>query len=447
MTSPQAELSQSSNQSSSNRSSSSSNRKLILAGQIAFLPTGILQTLLGPMLPILIARWALNDTQAGNLFLVQFLASLAGVQLSGLLLTRWGFRPAFLWGLLLMACGVSTLLLGSSALGMAAVAAYGLGLGLVVPSDNLLIAEIGSGSSSDSDAASSASSQASSRASAVSLLNFFWGVGAVFCSLMVAWTAAHHLLPFFLGSVALFLVLLAFAMRNLPLPAAATSSATPAATSVVTRAGSSPSSSSSSSSSPSSSTSASSSSWRELAKSPAIWIFAAIFFLYPGAETAVGGWIGSYVSRLGSRGASMASIPPLMPAFFWTALTVGRALGTVFLRHFSERSVLRAGYGGGAAGIGLMLWAPTLTGVIGGALITGLSFATLYPITVARLSQRFGVAARKIGAVLFSLAAVGPAVIPWMVGVISHSTGSLRAGLLLPLGATVILFIVHLFEW
>jgi fucose permease len=441
MTSPQAELSQSSsnssssNRSSSNRSSLSSNRKLILFGQIAFLPTGILQTLLGPMLPILIARWALNDTQAGNLFLVQFLASLAGVQLSGLLLTRWGFRPAFLWGLLLMACGVSTLLLGSSALGMAAVAAYGLGLGLLVPSDNLLIAEIGSGSSSDSGAAS----QASSRASAVSLLNFFWGVGAVFCSLMVAWTAAHKLLPFFLGAVALFLVLLAFAMRNLPFPAAATPSATPAATSVVTRAGSSP--------SPSSSTSASSSSWRELAKSPAIWIFAAIFFLYPGAETAVGGWIGSYVSRLGSRGAAMASIAPLMPAFFWTALTVGRALGTVFLRHFSERSVLRAGYGAGAAGISLMLWAPTLAGVIGGALITGLSFATLYPITVARLSQRFGVAARKIGAVLFSLAAVGPAVIPWMVGVISHSTGSLRAGLMVPLGATVILFVVHLFEW
>ncbi len=440
MTSPQAELPQS----SSNQSSLSSNRKLILAGQIAFLPTGILQTLLGPMLPILIARWALNDTQAGNLFLVQFLASLAGVQLSGLLLTRWGFRPAFLWGLLLMAGGVSTLLLGSSALGMAAVGAYGLGLGLLVPSDNLLIAEIGSGSSSDSDAASQESSQggsqrtsqASSRASAVSLLNFFWSVGAVFCSLMVAWTAAHKLLPFFLGSVALFLVLLAFAMRNLPFPAAASSSATPAETSSVTRAGSSPSTSSSSS--------ASSPSWRELAKSPAIWIFAAIFFLYPGAETAVGGWIGSYVSRLGSRGAAIAS---LMPAFFWTALTVGRALGTVFLHHFSERSVLRAGYGAGAAGIGLMLWAPTLTGVIGGALITGLSFATLYPITVARLSHRFGVAARSIGAVMFSLAAVGPAVIPWMVGVISHSTGSLRAGLLLPLGATVILFVVHLFEW
>jgi fucose permease len=411
MASPQAELSQ-----------SSSNRKLVLAGQIAFLPTGILQTLLGPMLPILIARWLINDTQAGNLFLVQFLASLVGVQLSGVLLARWGFRPAFLSGLLLMACGVATLTMGSLGLGLASVAAYGLGLGLIVPSDNLLIAEIGSGSGSHP------SSRASSRASAVSLLNFFWGVGAVFCSLMVAWTAttttapttatataAHNLLPVFLGSVALFLILLALAMRNLPFPAAAKSAESPA-----------------------------SSSWREMAKTPALWLFAAVFFLYPGAETAVGGWVGSYVSRIGFRGTAMAS---MMPAFFYAALTVGRALGTAFLRHFSERRVLLAGFAAGAAGIGLMLSTPSLPGVIAGALITGLSFATLYPITVARLSERFGVAARSIGALMFSLASLGPAVISWMVGVISHATGSLRAGMLLPLAATVILFLIHLFEW
>src|SRR5271155_2974470 len=109
-------------------SSSASNRKLILAGQLAFFPTGILQTLLGPMLPILIMRWSLNDTQAGRLFLVQFLASLVGVQFSGFLLARLGYRPAFLSGLLLMACGVATLYIGSLRLGLAAVATYGLGL-------------------------------------------------------------------------------------------------------------------------------------------------------------------------------------------------------------------------------------------------------------------------------------------------------------------------------
>jgi fucose permease len=402
MVSPQIEL-----------SPSSSNRRLILAGQIAFLPTGVLTTLLGPMLPLLLARWALNDTQAGNLFLVQFLAALVGVQLSGVLLARWGFRPAFLAGLLLMASGVATLYLGSYLQGLLSVAVYGIGLGLIVPTDNLLIAEISTGTGLTSRDISHDSARASSRASAVSLLNFFWGVGAVFCSLMVAWTSAHGLLAFFLGAVALFLVALAWTMRNLPFPPAAKGHE-------------------------------SSTSWRELIKSPAIWLFAAVFFLYPGAETAVGGWIGSYVSRLGTRGAAMASV---MPAFFWSALTFGRALGTAFLRHFSEDRVLRFGYAAAAAGIGLMLLSPALAGVIAGALITGLSFATLYPITVARLSQRFGVAARSIGAVMFSLAMVGPAILPWMVGVISHSTGSLRAGLLLPLGATVILFVVHIIEW
>ncbi len=391
---------------------SSANRKLILAGQIAFFPTGILTTLLGPMLPILIARWSMNDTQAGNLFLVQFLASLVGVQLSGVLLSRWGFRPAFLLGLLMMAAGVSTLYLGSLWLGLVSVATYGFGIGLIVPTDNLLIAEIGAHSSqtpTDDPAATA------SKAGAVSLLNFFWGVGAVFCSLMVAWTAAHKLLPFFLGTTAAFLVALAVAMRNLPFPPAETAA-----------------------------DKSSSSSWRELLKSPAIWLFAIVFLLYPGAETSVGGWIGSYVSRLGPRGQAIAS---MMPAFFWSALTLGRALGTAFLRHVSERQVLRTGYATSAAGIALMLWSPSLAGVIVGALITGLSYSTLYPITVARLSERFGVAARSIGAVMFSLASIGPALLPWLVGVVSHSTGSLRAGLLLPLAATVFLFLIHIADW
>ena len=186
---------------------SSSSKRLILAAQLAFLPAGILTTLLGPMLPLLIARWTLTDTQAGSLFLVQFLPSLIGVQLSGFLLSRLGFRPSFLLGLLLMACGTATLYMGSVVLGMASVAVYGLGLGLIIPTDNLLIAEV----------------SAASRSGAVSLLNFFWGIGAVLCSVLVAWAAAHRALPFFFGAVSLYLVLLAFAMRGLPFPPAAPS--------------------------------------------------------------------------------------------------------------------------------------------------------------------------------------------------------------------------------
>jgi len=136
----------------------------------------------------------------------------------------------------------------------------------------------------------------------------------------------------------------------------------------------------------------------------------------------------------------------MMPALFLAALTAGRGAGGALLRYVSERDVLRIGYGMGAAGVGLLLLFPSLPGVIGSALITGLSFATLYPITVARL-QRFGVEARSVGSIMFSIAAIGPAALPWLVGVISQSAGNLRAGLAVPFIATVILFLIHLKEW
>jgi len=74
---------------------------------------------------------------------------------------------------------------------------------------------------------------------------------------------------------------------------------------------------------------------------------------------------------------------------------VGRALGTAFLRHASERRVLRAGCAAGAAGIGLMLWAPSLAGRDWRSADYGAKFCDAVSITVARLSQRFGVAARS----------------------------------------------------
>jgi MFS transporter, FHS family, glucose/mannose:H+ symporter len=223
----------------------------------------------------------------------------------------------------------------------------------------------------------------------------------------------HQLIPAFLGVVSVFLVLLAAIARNLPFPDPVKSADSPIR-------------------------------WREICRHPTIWLFAAVFFLYPGAETAVGGWIGAYATRMGSRGLAMGS---MMPAFFWAALMLGRASAGVILRRLPERRVLQVGFATATAGIGLMLWSATVPGVAASALVTGLSFATLYPITIARLSHRFGFAARSIGSMMFSLAAVGPAVLPWIVGVISRATGNLRTGLAMPLAATLILLLIHLKDW
>src|SRR6202046_5735724 len=93
-------------------------KALTLAAYISFFPIGIVTVLLGPMLPTLSARWSLNYSQAGALFTAQYLASTSAVALSGVLVSRWGFRFAMKAGLLLMSAGVGLLLAGPKMVGI-----------------------------------------------------------------------------------------------------------------------------------------------------------------------------------------------------------------------------------------------------------------------------------------------------------------------------------------
>ena len=65
---------------------------------LGFVLTGIFMVLLGPVLPALVQRWGLNDSQAGLFFAAQFLGSVLSNFLSGLLIPEFGFRPAFVGG-------------------------------------------------------------------------------------------------------------------------------------------------------------------------------------------------------------------------------------------------------------------------------------------------------------------------------------------------------------
>src|SRR5205823_9428650 len=75
----------------------------------AFVLTGVMTTLLGPMLPVFSARWMLSDSQAGYLFTAQFASSILGVALSSVLVQRFGYRLTIVSGLGFMALGAGVL--------------------------------------------------------------------------------------------------------------------------------------------------------------------------------------------------------------------------------------------------------------------------------------------------------------------------------------------------
>lgn len=140
----------------------------------AFVITGVVTTMLGPMLPLLSARWGLNDLDAGYFFTAQFVSSLITAAASGILISRFGYRWALFCSLILMAVGAAMLDQKSWQMGMTAVCIYGAGFGLSTPTGNLLIAEF----------------NPENRAAALNLVNFSWELGPLepqsqllFCSI------------------------------------------------------------------------------------------------------------------------------------------------------------------------------------------------------------------------------------------------------------------------
>jgi FHS family glucose/mannose:H+ symporter-like MFS transporter len=368
----------------------------------AFVPTGIVTVLLGPVLPVLSARWSLNDAQAGELFTAQFLASTLGVLLSGALVPKLGYRIAMVLGLIFMAAGVGFLPLGSRIVGIAAVACYGIGLGVTIPTCNLLVAEV----------------NPLTRAAALSLLNFSWSVGAMACPFLLAPFQRAGRISAFFYSLAAFLVLvsLALASANLPRPGPSEEPSTKAALPLF-----------------------------QVLATPTAIVLGVLFFVYVGTENAVGGWLASYAKRL------MVDVPGAIwittPSYFYGGLLAGRALAPVFLRRISEIRLVRLSVTTALLGLVTLLTSRSIISVMVSATIIGLGLAAIYPITISLLSNAFGSRATRVGSAMFMLAGFGAACMPWLVGITSTEMSSLKFGLAIPLIGCVLMLGLYFRDW
>ena len=367
---------------------------------IAFVPTGIMTVLLGPVLPSLAARWSLNDAQAGELFTAQFLASTVGVALSGVLVPRLGYRVVLVLGLAFMALGVGTLPLGSWALGMSSVACYGVGLGLTIPTANLLVAEV----------------NPDRRASALALLNFSWSAGAVACPFLLAPFQQAERTSTFLVALGAAIASLAACMAavSLPRPGKSADEAPTNHQSLI-----------------------------RLMQSPAAIVMGLLFFLYVGTESAVGGWLASYAKRIAYAGTMWVATP----SFFYGALLLGRALAPIALRHLADVKLARLGLATAVLGVVGLVSSGSLEGVVVSACVIGLGLSAIYPITIALLSYTFGAGATRLGSVMFALAGFGGAFIPWLVGFSSTQMSSLKLGLTVPLVGAAAMLALYLRAW
>jgi FHS family glucose/mannose:H+ symporter-like MFS transporter len=360
---------------------------------VGFVLTGVMTTLLGPTLPILSARWSLNDVQAGYLFTSQFASSIIGVAISSWLIQRRGYRLTLMLGMVLMGLGAGVLATANWKLGLTSVGIYGAGYGVTSATANLLISEL----------------NPTRRAAALNLLNFSWGIGAVGCPFLVAILQRANRMTVFWYGMALLLALEALCLALIRLPTLRSETRRPGTSRI----------------------------W----KTRLFPILGALFFVYVGTETSVGGWIASYARRID---VGPGTFWVMTPSFFWGALLVGRATAPLLLRRMRETSLASAGLVLSCVGVAVLLAAHGMTSIVLGAALTGLGLSSVFPINISLISRWFGDEGVRFGGVMFALAGLGGATLPWLVGLFSALTGNLKAGLVVPFLGSATMLVLYL---
>lgn len=357
-----------------------------------FVLAGIGTVLLGPLLPWLSTAWSLSDAQGGALLAVKFVGSFLG---GFTVLSR--LRLGILLGAILCATGFGFFAVsGSFAAGSVGLFVGGYGLGQIIASTNILVGH----------------RYKRQAGSALALLNLFWSLGAVIAGLLAA-----LLLPTFGMRGPLLTFSSLFLFTGLAGAYGGWKTGQPGE--------------------PSSAPGAASSSL----PARTLLHFGLLLFLYGGLETSLSGWLTTYTIRFSAApwlGGQSAII------LLWSALTAGRGLTSLAMRFWSETRVRAAG---------LILALLALTGLftasrqsvyLSACVILGLSLAPYFPASFARLVQHRPSA--QVSGRILAISGLGAALFPWLVGIVSTRSGSLRLALAIPFLLTGTLLVLSFFE-
>lgn len=358
---------------------------------------GVVMAVLGAALPLLAGRVSLDLGQTGNLFLAMNLAMLTSGLAVGPFMDRFGKKPVLVAGPLFVAAALVVMATAVNYRALVtSVVLLGLGGGALNSGTNTLVADL--------------HSDPRAKSSALNLLGIFFGFGALFLPFVIGSlvktlglaailniTVALSLVP------AVLCVALAFPAskheKGLPLAAVA-----------------------------------------RLAHNRLVLSLGFLLFFESGNEFIMGGYTSTYLTRELSSSVPAASF---LLAAYWGAIMIGRAISSRLVLKMRSSTMILASAVGAAAGVVVLLAAQTELMAGAGIAIAGLSFASVYPVTLGFAGSRFEAYSGSVFGILFAIALVGGMVMPWAVGQLAQAHG-LRSALAIVIGNCAMIFLLQL---
>lgn len=374
----------------------SGRRALFLAASASMFIFGIVLALLGVLfgLPEVRARLKVDLAQQGDLFLLLYSGVLVSSILVGPVIDRRGKKLVLLLSAWLVALALGGFAAAHSFAGAAILAVLlGLGGGGLNIAANALVSDL----------------YGSERGEMLNVLGSFYGVGAVVFPLLAAslpaiFTVGQLLV---LAAALTALAAAAYALLRFPLAGGAKSFSL--------------------------------GQLARVARAPGILLLASVLFCESGNEAAVGGWTSSY---LGAAGATPNTATWVLTGY-WVALMVGRLLAARLLRRIGKAQLVLASGIGAMTGCVALLAAPSLAGMAAGVVLGGLSFAAIYPTTLAIAGDRYPHLAGTVFGLLFSVGVAGGMAFPWAIGHLGQSWG-MRRSMLLPVASSAMICLLVL---
>jgi len=350
-------------------------RRVLVVASGIFLTLGLIVAI-GPALPEFARNNGVSMGDVGLVFTILFLGAVPAQLVSGWLNERFGQRLVIGVSLLMLALGLFGATLSHyMPLTLGCMAFAGLGDGVLVVAGNVIVAQ----------------SFTRRRASALNLLNVFYGVGAIAGPALASvflglWGTAMPAL-WFLSALAAMLVLL---VPGLPTRAAADiEEALPAQSSIYL--------------------------------SPVLWTLSILLLLYVGVEVGTGGWIATYMQLTADFRPEEAA---LTASIFYMSLTGGRLVAAALAARLKSSTVLLlslllAVVGGIVLAIGVGNGAITFVSFV----LLGVSFGPIYPTTISMVPVLFQSNAGKAFSLAITVGSIGGIILPWLQGKLLESVG------------------------
>jgi len=335
----------------------------------ALFALGLLNGALGPLVPRLSARISVPVEEVGAMFMALFLGALLFQLAGGWLNERLGLRLMVVAGTALLAAATLGLTLGLTLPTVLACALLaGAGQGTLDASTNVLVPAVFRERS----------------VSAVNLLHFAFGAGAVLSPKMISLSSSTwgNPMPTLWLAAALGAVAALATWRWALDPNVARPPTSAAGTAIY--------------------------------RQPVLWLLSLVLFLGVGVEIGVGGWTTVYAGR--TTALAEGTVANLVSGY-WLALMAGRLLGAALGVRLTSRRLAMLAIGGTCLGsVMLILGSGTVGWTVAGTLVVGLGVGPIFPTVVVLGTEAFPAAPSRAVSVIIAASSVGGMLLPTLQG-------------------------------